>query len=508
MRSLVRRRSPRYAFDDIARPFADGPLGEVEVLRTADRALYQSGPDQFADYTREVVRESDGSGSESVEVRIHARTLRWLFEPLVTHAALRAPDKRSQTPWYLPPDRLDARSAESLDSLALLALVAGFLTGLPAQTTAFAADTFGAGESTQAWLGTAIRIGAAAAMVFVGLADRWGRRRVLLAAGWVGCLAGACGVFAPNIAALGAVQVVERSMAAVMAIVIPIMAAEEVPAGARAYSFSLLAIAGGLGAGAAVVTLPLADAATDGWRYIYLLSLIWIPVLIAARRLGETRRFERPHLHTHLSDRGRRLALLCTTGLLTNILFAPSSFFLNQFLKEERGYSGSRVALFVALTSTTAMLGMVLGSRLAETRGRRSVAAVAMAVGSAAVVATFLAHGWPIWAWSLVSSAFLAALVPAYGVYGPELFPTGSRGAANGVVTVVGLVGSGIGLLGVGWLAERWGSLGVPMAWAGVTPLLAAGVVLLLFPETAHVELEQLNPEDSTPGSDHPPALP
>ena len=113
-------------------------------------------------------------------------------------------------------------------------------------------------------------------------------------------------------------------------------------------------------------------------------------------------------------------------------------------------------------------------------------------------MATFVAHGWPIWAWSLVSSAFLAALVPAYGVYGPELFPTGSRGAGNGVTTVVGLVGSAIGLLGVGWLAEQWGSLGTPMVLASVAPLAAAVVILVGFPETAHVELETLNPEDAS----------
>ena len=82
-------------------------------------------------------------------------------------------------------------------------------------------------------------------------------------------------------------------------------------------------------------------------------------------------------------------------------------------------------------------------------------------------------------------------------MYGPELFPTGSRGAGNGVTTVVGLIGSAVGLLGVGWLAERWGSLGPPMLLVGVAPLLAAAVIIAWFPETAHVELDALNPEDA-----------
>ena len=377
----------------------EGPVSEFEVSRTENRVEFGSAFGPFSHYARVVERGADGGCTETLDLRLAGRAFAWLFEPLLRHALTRPPHQRQSIPWYLPPDRLDTRSAQAVDTLAVVALVAGFLTGLPSQTTAFAADTFGAGESTQAWLGTAIRVGAALAMVLVGLADRLGRRRVLLAAGWVGCIAGACGVFAPNIVGLGVVQVTERSMAAVMGIVIPIMAAEEVPAGARAYTFSVLALAGGMGAGAAVVTLPLADVSSEGWRYIYALSLLGVPLMIAARRLHETRRFERPHAHTHLSDRRKRLVLLCTTGLLMNVLFAPSSFFLNQFLKEERGFSGTRVGLFVAITSTTGMLGMAVGGRLAESRGRRGVAAVGIAAGTVAVIATFLAHGWPIWAW-------------------------------------------------------------------------------------------------------------
>ena len=55
------------------------------------------------------------------------------------------------------------------------------------------------------------------------------------------------------------------------------------PRSSRAYALSVLALAGGLGAGVAVVALRLADIGANGWRLIYLLSLVWLlPVIVLA----------------------------------------------------------------------------------------------------------------------------------------------------------------------------------------------------------------------------------
>ena len=89
--------------------------------------------------------------------------------------------------------------------------------------------------------------------------------------------------------------------------------------------------------------------------------------------------------------------------------------------------------------------------------------------------------------------------LPALGVYGPELFPTSLRGRANGIIQVVSLVGSAVGLLVAGGLADRWGRFGPAMAVVGAGPLLLAVLLVAVFPETAGRELEEINPEDRRP---------
>ena len=87
--------------------------------------------------------------------------------------------------------------------------------------------------------------------------------------------------------------------------------------------------------------------------------------------------------------------------------------------------------------------------------------------------------------------------VPALGVYGPELFPTAARGAANGVINLASVVGSAIGLVLAGVLSDRFGGLGPAMAVLSIGGVAVVLLVLFLYPETASLELEDLNPHDA-----------
>jgi len=100
-------------------------------------------------------------------------------------------------------------------------------------------------------------------------------------------------------------------------------------------------------------------------------------------------------------------------------------------------------------------------------------------------------------------------LIPTITVFGPELFPTALRGRANGIVTTTAMVGSVLGLVAAGHLRDSLGSFGRTIGLLAVAPLLAAVIILLVFPETARRELEDLNPEDrSGPGPPAPAAAP
>jgi MFS family permease len=127
--------------------------------------------------------------------------------------------------------------------------------------------------------------------------------------------------------------------------------------------------------------------------------------------------------------------------------------------------------------------------------------------GVGATVLMFLAMGAPMWLLSSVGAIVGAATVPALGVYGPELFPTGLRGRANAGLTVLAVAGSSIGLIAAGVLSDSLGGFGSTMAVLAIGPAIVAVLVLTLYPETAHLELEEINPEDArgTPPSGAPP---
>ncbi|MGH2676364.1 MAG: MFS transporter, partial [Actinomycetota bacterium] len=302
---------------------------------------------------------------------------------------------------------------------------------------------------------------------------------------------------APSLPWLAATQAVARPFGLALLICVAIAAAEETPAGSRAYAVSVLGLSGGLGAGITSMALPLADAAPWGWRLLYVLPLAGLPLVASiARHLPETRRFAAPHRAARLAGHGRRFLLLAASAALLSLFAAPASYFATRYLLVEHGFSAAAITAFTLGTGTPGVIGVVIGGRLADTGGRRPVGAIALAVGTACATLVFLSSGLALWGWALAGSILGSAALPALGVYGTELFPTGARGRAAGLLAVAGLVGSAAGLLVVGSVADTVGRLGPAIAVLSVGPFLVVLLVLIAYPETARRSLEDLNPED------------
>ena len=93
-------------------------------------------------------------------------------------------------------------------------------------------------------------------------------------------------------------------------IVAGIAVIEEAPEGARAYSASMLALAGGFGFSFAVVALPFADIGDYGWRIPYVVGALTVFFAARiARNLAETTRYTQIAVRTEIS-RGRLRDLL------------------------------------------------------------------------------------------------------------------------------------------------------------------------------------------------------
>ncbi len=491
---LARLREPR---DDLVAERPDGP----------DRWACAEGP--FDRYERTITVEEQAPDrfvvTESTAWELAIPLWGGLFRPLARRVIGRheppeplPDDEERSAPWWSPPVRLDARSTQVLSRLCGLSLLVGYLGTVLTQTITYAAEQFGADKAQQGDTLAAVRVGVLFSVVLMALADRRGRQRLLVLCSVGGTLACAATAAAPGLMWLGGAQTISRAFSTALGLLIAVVAAEEMPAGGRAYAASVLAMTAALGAGAAAFFLPLADQAPSAWRILYLLPMLALPFFVAVgRALPESRRFTRPHGKATLEGHRGRLLMLCSTAFLGLMFFAPNTQFQNDFLRDEHGFSAVQITLFTFSTNTPGGLGIIIGGKLADVRGRRVVGAIGTVLGSILLAASFsLGMPW-LWITSMFGTMAAAMTVPALAVYGPELFPTALRARANGILSVAGVAGSAVGLAATGRFADHFGRMGPGLAILALGPLLVALIVLAAYPETAHVELEELNPEDA-----------
>ena len=384
--------------------------------------------------------------------------------------------------------------------LALASIPFAFVNTLFTQTVSFAADDFGRTDSAIG-VGAAItRWGVIIVPPIALFADRIGRRTMLVAAAWAAPLSAASGALAPNFEWLVVSQSLARPLALVINVLILVILTEEMSRETRARSVGLVAIASSVGAGVAVAALPLADTSDAGWRWLYLLSLIWLPVaFVLQRQLRETQRFTRVHTFTDSMPVARvsrsRLFTQILAAFLISVFIASASVYFVNYLRDERNYNALMVSIFTIVTAMPAGFGLIIGGRIADRRGRRQVGAFSLAIGTLLVVVAFATAGPAMWISQLVGGFFLGISFPALGVYRGEMFPTAHRSAGAATVTACGLIGGSLGLIAAGQLLARGWSYGEVMATLALAPILVMVLVLTKFPETVHRELEDITPD-------------
>ena len=472
----------------------------VAEVRISDGAYVQAtGP--FEHYERRVTRTATEI-SETTTYRLNIPWFGWLFAWPIKALITRRwddptqPDTTHRTPWWAPPDQLTARQVLILGLLAAASMSSAFTNTLFTQTVNLAADDFGISDAGVGNAGSIVRAGIIITIPLAILADRVGRQRIIRIVAWAAPLITALGALAPNFATLVATQAIGRPLGLALDFLVAVVAAEEMPRNSRAYAVSVLAMASGLGSGIAVMALPLADLGTGGWRLIYVVTLIWMVVAVdISRRLPETQRFERPHQIAPPFDR-RRFAILATVAVCANFFVAPASLFQNSYLKDIRGFDASTIALFTLITATPAGIGLIVGGRLAEFRGRRKLIAISVPVATLLLLASFSIGGAPMWVTAFGGGFIGGVAYPAIAVYRAELFPTGNRGRAAGLLTTAALLGGIAGIQLVGRLLDRGHSYTTVIGLVSLGQLVVVLMVLTRFPETAHRELEELNPED------------
>lgn len=511
----------------------------------------------LASYRRTVEAQPLGAGQykarQVVELKVGLPWWSWLLSLPLRFSLGRPEPERLKTgtvtgvrlPWWAPPQRLDRRQALVMATLAALVSVQGFLIALLPETLTYAASEMRLGTLGQGAVFALVELSALPALLALVVADRRGRRSVVLWATGVAAGLSELGGFTTSAGWLTLTQVSAGALVAAAGIGAIVVAVEEMPRGCRAWAVGVLGMAGGFGGGIPLLLLPLAGTGPGGWRWLYWLSLLSLPVVIVcARQLPESRRWVgrgvpfgeaeafgeaeehgparprapiAPVLGTSLlgtarrrlapwasSTRGR-LLLVCAGAVLFALFAAPASQFQTEFLRQQRHYSAFGISVLQQTAGTIGALGVLVGGRLADTHGRRPVAVACVMGATAATLWSYLAHGWLLWLATTSGQFFLYATAPVLGVYGAELFATASRARSAGLVAASSSVGGVLGLLAVGALGGHFGSLGPALAALAVGPLLLVVLLIVAYPETAGIALEDLAPSPRGP-TPHKPA--
>jgi MFS family permease len=288
-----------------------------------------------------------------------------------------------------------------------------------------------------------------------------------------------------------------------------IVLSEEMPAGYRGRAVATAFGSQVLGAIAAAGAFPLVIRMGFGWRALYLIGGVMLPVVWFYRlRIHETQRWlaRRELLKQGWLDdlkRGQeifqeryRRSLVVTVLLwfLTNFWTTPPAFFFSYYALKERGWTVGMVGGFLMLSYLAGGLGSILAGPLMDRTGRRLATGLYFGLGAVATIVAFSVRNQ-----LLIESSYVIVLALAAGVWpisltiSSELFPTSIRASANAIVNnLLGRTGMMLAPAAAGFLAAQVGSIGSAVAIISLLNFAVMPVILLLLPETRGQALEEI----------------
>jgi MFS family permease len=353
-----------------------------------------------------------------------------------------------------------------------------------------------------------INFGTIVAFIPVRLADRYGRRLILLVVVTAFTVFTMATAMAAGIVSFVVLQFFARMFLVSEVGVGPIMLAEELPARYRGRAIMLALSLAALAAIFGPLIFPWLITTRPGWRLLYLPAGAMIPVLAFYwQRIRETRRWsEQSHDRAKIPlvsefratfdvfqrRYWRELVAGTSVWFLTNFWTSGLLFFFAYYALSERGWTPVMLRNTMTFAIIVSFMFYLSTGPLLDFAGRRVTAFLCFALGSLSLIVCFHAksHGMIVAAYTVGS-----AMNAVWGIsitITTEIFPTAMRASANAVVNnLLGRIGmvAAAGFIGV--FSKVFGSVGDALILVGVISLIASPIVVLL-PETKQQVLEDI----------------
>jgi MFS family permease len=429
-----------------------------------------------------------------------------------------------QNPWWIPPFLGGVPVGVAPEHLRLLGVLTFALffenydfsvlgNALPQLAASFGLSKAALGDFT-----SVTRLGALPAFLLVPLADRIGRRRLVLLSVIGMSLGSALTATSQSAREFVLCQFATRTFLVTAGVVAVVIVTEEFPAEHRGWGIGMLSGVAAIGFGLGALLYGFVNRLPLGWRALYLVGatpLLLFPWL--RRSVVETRRFVRSRgdvlaregtavalagalqpIAALLREHPRRALAIGLLGSLSSAGIGVSFQFVSQFLQTERGWTPGAFAVMSVFFGAFGIIGNPAAGRLGDHFGRRTVV---VAVLTSFPLCTTAFYAGPAWLIALPWTA-MVFLSMASGVMiralTTELFPTPFRGAAGGTQALLETLGV------VAWLflysrAMEWlGNQGLVLPLLSLATIVAAAAVALI-PETARRELEEISEEGIAP---------
>jgi MFS family permease len=388
--------------------------------------------------------------------------------------------------------------------LGAVVVVEGFDVNVANIALPYVGQTFGAGPAALGNGLSLIALGAVAAFFTIRLADRYGRRPVLILAVAAFSLLSLATAFAQTLTQFVVLQFSARIALVTQMTVAYILLSEALDASVRGRVNGLLAAFASVGAALPAVLLAPSIAAGYGWRGLFVIGAL--PVLVLPwlwRYVRESAAFiaerqggvPRPSLAGQLrmltapALRGR---FLCVSALwfVINFWVAATMFFFTYYATRERGWTPQDLQIVAPFGLACAFAGYALAGRLMDGIGRRPTAALLLVGAIVATLVCFNAREFIVVAAAWVALQALQGIWPVAYTLTSELFPTDVRAAANALThNLLGRWGAVAAPAVVGHLAETLGSTGQAVTVLAFMNLLALPLLRWGLPETRTAEL-------------------